>query len=78
MHGLSPRNFDSETVHGNAARLTIVVVDPHAVFARAVAAGAHEIRPVHEQYGRLLGPLVDPATQRREIGTPLGPGVGKE
>ena len=70
--------FSPEFLNGSTVRLLIVVDDPHAVFAGAVATWAYEIRPVHEEYGWLLGRLVYPFGHDWEIGKPLGPGVGEE
>lgn len=60
-----------ETVGGSTARLILTVPDPDAVFARALEAGAREIRPVCEEYGWRLGHLVDPFGHHWEIGHPL-------
>jgi PhnB protein len=59
-----------ETTGGTTVRLTLVVGDPAAVQARAVAAGAREIRAVAEEYGWLLGQIEDPYGHRWEIGRP--------
>lgn len=61
-------NHSLRFLSGSTVRLLLVVDDPHAVFAGAVAAGTHEIRPVHQQYGWFLSRLA---------GKPLGPGVGE-
>ena len=70
-------NFSPETLGGATARFVLVVRDPKAVYARAVAAGATEVWPVHEEYGWLMGRVVDPFGHHWEIGKPLGPGVGE-
>ena len=74
-------NFSPETLGGATARFVLVVRDPKAVYAKAVAkavaAGATEVWPVHEEYGWLMGRVVDPFGHHWEIGKPLGPGVGE-
>jgi PhnB protein len=66
-------NFSPETLDGGTVRLTLVVDDPDAVAARAIAAGASEVRPVTDDYGWRLGRVVDPFGHHWEIGRPLGP-----
>jgi PhnB protein len=70
-------NYSPETAGGGTVRLLLLVDDPHAVVARAVAAGARETVAVEEQYGWLLGRIEDPYGHSWEIGRPLGewPGV---
>ena len=60
-------------VHGGEknVRLLLVVDDPEAVFAQAVAAGATELSPVAEEHGWLVGRIEDPFGHRWEIGKPL-------
>lgn len=64
-------NFSPETVGGATARMLLIVGDPTAVVARAVALGAAEISPVGEQHGWLLGRIDDPFGHRWEIAKPL-------
>ena len=71
------QNFSPETVGGATTRLVLVVPDPEAVHARAVAAGAKQVWPVREEYGWYIGRVVDPFGHHWEIGKPLGPGVGE-
>jgi len=71
------QNFSPETLGGATARFVLVVEDPKAIHATAVAAGASEVWPVHEEYGWLMGRVVDPFGHHWEIGKPLGPGVGE-
>jgi PhnB protein len=71
------QNFSPQTLGGATARFVFVVDDPAALHARALAAGAKEVRPVHEEYGWLMGRVVDPFGHHWEIGKPLGPGVGE-
>lgn len=65
-------NFSPETLAGSSARMVMVVDDPDAVFARAVAAGASVIWPVADQpYGWRVGRIADPYGHHWEIGKPL-------
>jgi PhnB protein len=65
------KNFSPETIGGGSVRMVLVVDDPKAVFDKAMAAGATEVWPVSEQYGWLLGRIVDPYGHHWEIGKPL-------
>jgi PhnB protein len=65
-------NFSPETLAGSTVRMAFIVDDPHAVVARAVAAGASEVLPVREEHGWLLGRIEDPFGHSWEIGRPLG------
>jgi len=65
-------NFSPETVGGATVRMLLIVDDPEAAFARALAAGATAISPVGEEHGWLLGRIDDPFGHRWEIGRPLG------
>jgi PhnB protein len=71
------QNFSPETLGGATARMVLVVADPQAVFAQAIAAGAKEVWPVREEYGWLMGRVVDPFGHHWEIGKPVVPGVGE-
>lgn len=65
-------NFSPQTLGGGTVRMVMVVDDPDAVFARAVAAGAKAVHPVADQpYGWRVGRLVDPFGHHWEIGKPL-------
>jgi PhnB protein len=66
-------NFSPESAGGATTRMLLIVDDPAAALARAVAAGATEVHPVQEQYGWRLGRVVDPFGHHWEIGTPLIP-----
>jgi PhnB protein len=70
-------NFSPESVGGSTTRLVLVVDEPKAVFADAVAAGAKQVWPVREENGWLIGRVVDPFGHHWEIGKPLGEGVGE-
>lgn len=64
---LSPRSAGGVT-----SRTLLVVEQPDAVLAQAVAAGATETSPVTDEHGWRLGRIVDPFGHEWEIGTPLG------
>jgi len=70
-------NFSPESVGGSTTRLVLVVDEPAAVLADAVAAGAKQIWPVREENGWLIGRVLDPFGHHWEIGKPLGEGVGE-
>jgi PhnB protein len=65
------KNFSPDTLGGSTERLVLVVQDPDAVFARALAAGATQVVPVKNDYGWRLGRVVDPFGHHWEIGHPL-------
>ena len=54
-------------------RMILTVADPEAAFARALAAGATEVVPVHDGHGWRVGRLADPAGHHWELGKPLHP-----
>ncbi len=65
-------NVSPESLGGTSVRMTMVVADPDAVFARAVAAGATTVSPISDQpYGWRVGRLADPFGHHWEIGKPL-------
>jgi PhnB protein len=64
-------NFSPESLGGGSVRMVMVVEDPDAAFARAIAAGAKVIVPVDNQYGWRLGRVADPFGHHWEIGKPL-------
>ena len=64
-------NFSPESLGGSTARMVMVVEDPDAAFAQAVAAGATVVTAVDNQYGWRLGRIVDPFGHHWEIGKPL-------
>jgi PhnB protein len=64
--------LDPLHAHGATARVLLVAEDPVALQAGAVAAGATELSPVSEEYGWLLGRIVDPFGHEWELGHPLG------
>jgi PhnB protein len=65
------QNFSPESLGGASARMLLIAEDPAAVLARAVAAGARQIRPVTPEHGWLLGRIEDPFGHHWEIGKPL-------
>jgi PhnB protein len=73
VHDESPEHgtFSPESLGGGTVRLLLVVEDPNAAFARALAAGATEVRPLVEEHHWLLGCVEDPFGHRWEIGRPL-------
>jgi ribose 5-phosphate isomerase B len=66
-------NFSPESLGGATTRLLLIVADPDAAIARAVASGANEIRAVADEHGWRLGRIEDPFGHHWEIGCPLGP-----
>lgn len=65
-------NVSPETLNGTTVRLNLVVDDPDAVAARAVAAGATVVFPIADQpYGMRQGRLADPFGHHWLIGRPL-------
>jgi len=67
----SHQNFSPETIGGGTVRMVMVVDDPDAMYARAVAAGAKVVTPMEDNYGWHLGRVVDPYGHHWEIGKPL-------
>jgi PhnB protein len=66
-------NFSPESLGGATVRMLLMVDDPDAAVARAVAAGATEIYPVGEEHGWRMGRIADPFGHHWEIGKPLRP-----
>jgi len=64
-------NFSPETIGGCSVRMMLIVADPDAAQARAIAAGAKEVVSVRDEYGWRLGRIVDPFGHHWEIGKPL-------
>ena len=64
--------FSPVAMRGGTSRFVLVVDDPDAVHARAVAAGATETAPVADEHGWRVGRIVDPFGHEWEIGRPLG------
>jgi PhnB protein len=66
-------NFSPETVGGGTVRMLLIVDDPDAAIARAVAAGATLVRPAADEHGWRLGRIEDPFGHHWEVGKPLRP-----
>ena len=65
-------NVSPQTLNGTSVRLNLVVDDPDAVTARAVAAGATVVFPIADQpYGMRQGRVADPFGHHWLIGRPL-------
>src|SRR5256714_15403914 len=65
-------NVSPTTLGGTSVRMSLVVDDPDAVAARAVAAGAKVVFPIADQpYGMRQGRIADPAGHHWLIGKPL-------
>jgi len=65
------KNFSPETLGGGTVRMVMIVDDPDAAFAKAVAAGAVTVWPIGNQHGWRLGRIVDPFGHHWEIGKPI-------
>ena len=65
-------NFSPPSLGGSTIRMGLVVANPDAVAAQAVAAGAREIYAVGDpEYGYRLDRVEDPFGHHWEIGRPL-------
>jgi PhnB protein len=64
-------NFSPESLGGCSVRMLLIVEDPAAVCAQAVASGATEVVAVADSHGWRLGRIVDPFGHHWEIGRPL-------
>jgi PhnB protein len=65
-------NFSPESLGGCSVRMLMIVQDPAAKCAQAVASGATQVVPVADEYGWRVGRIVDPFGHHWEIGRPLG------
>jgi PhnB protein len=65
-------NFSPESLGGCSVRMLLIVEDPAAFCAQAVAAGAQQVVPVAEAHGWRLGRIVDPFGHHWEVGRELG------
>jgi len=62
------KNFSPQTLGGGTVRIVLVVEDPDAVFAQALAAGAKTVWPVADQdYGWRVGRVADPFGDRQRF-----------
>ena len=65
-------NVSPTTLGGTSVRMSLIVEDPDAVAAQAIAAGGKLIFPVADQpYGMRQGRIADPEGHHWLIGTPL-------
>jgi PhnB protein len=65
-------NFSPQSLGGCSVRMLLIVNDPAATCAQAVAAGARQVAPVADQHGWRLGRIVDPFGHHWEIGRQIG------
>jgi len=66
-------NVSPTSLGGTSVRIGLIVDDPDAVAAKAIAAGATEVFPVGDQpYGLRQGRVADPEGHHWLIGKPLG------
>jgi len=63
-------NFSPESLGGCSVRMLLLVEDPAAAYAKAVAAGATGVVPVAEAHGWRIGRIVDPFGHHWEIARP--------
>jgi PhnB protein len=75
VHAESPAlgNASPESLGACTVRTLLIVDDPDALFAQALAAGADELSPVGDEHGWRVGRLRDPFGHNWEIGKPLVP-----
>src|SRR5437899_2055321 len=65
-------NFSPESLGGCSVRMLLIVEDPAAVCARAIAAGATQVVPVADEHGGRLGRILDPCGHHWETASLLG------
>jgi PhnB protein len=65
------QNFSPQTLGGCSVRMLLIVEDPAAVCAAAIAAGAREVAAVAEGYGWRLGRIEDPFGHHWEVARPM-------
>jgi len=67
------RDVDSSpaALGGISVRMVVIVDDPDAHFARAVAGGATQVASMHNAHGWRTGRVVDPFGHHWEFATPL-------
>ena len=70
--GQSTERLVPHAIGGATGRVLLVVDDPEAVFAEAVAAGAEGKSSVDNEHGWRVGRLIDPFGHEWEVGKPLG------
>ena len=73
LSGESPEhgNFSPESLGGSTVRMILTVLDPDAMYAQALAAGARAVSAVTEEHGWRIGRVADPFGHHWEIGRPL-------
>jgi PhnB protein len=72
-------NLSPETLGGTSVRFNLLVEEPDATAAQAVAAGAIEVFPIADQpYGLRQGRFADPFGHHWLIGKPLAAGLASE
>lgn len=64
-------NFSPESLGGGSTKLLLIVDDPDAAIARAIGAGARQVRAAADEHGWRLGRVVDPFGHHWVIGKPL-------
>jgi PhnB protein len=64
-------NFSPESIGGCSVRMLLMVEDPAAMFAQAMAAGATAVVPVADAHGWRIGRIIDPFGHHWEIARPL-------
>ena len=64
-------NFSPQSLGACSVRMLLIVENPLALVAQAIAAGATLVAPVADEYGWRLGRIVDPSGHHWEIGKPL-------
>jgi PhnB protein len=65
-------NISPQTLGGTSVRIHLLVDDPDAVAARAIAEGATEVFPIADQpYGLRQGRIADPFGHHWLVGRPL-------
>jgi PhnB protein len=64
-------DFAGQGADGGAVRMILTVDDPDAVHAAALAAGATEVGPVHEDHGWRIGRVADRDGHHWEVGRRL-------
>ena len=64
-------NFSPASLGGCSVRMLLLVNNPAAMYARAVAAGATEVVPVADAHGWRIGRVLDPFGHHWEIARPL-------
>jgi PhnB protein len=70
--GADGPRFSPQAIGGATGRTLLVVDDPDAMVAQAVAAGATAASEVADEHGWHLGRIVDPFGHEWEIGRPIG------